>query len=67
MKTLSTGELSTLGVYRDYCAALFGEESKATIYFDRQIAASPRGRDEEVIADESQMMYLIMAQMKENT
>jgi hypothetical protein len=64
MKLLSTGELSTLGVYRDYCNALFGPESKATKFFDVKIAESPNGRDEEVIADESQMMHLIMHQMR---
>ena len=55
MIKLSTGENSTLGEYRKI-AKIFG---KAAIDFiDEKIATSPNGKDEEVIADESQMLIL---------
>ena len=59
MKKLSTGQDSTLGNYRDICATFCGEDSRATRYFDDKIKLSPNGRDEEVIADERQMVQLI--------
>jgi hypothetical protein len=59
MKVLSTGQDSTLGNYRDLAAAVFGHESKAVKYLDDHITNSPDGRDEEVMADESQMIYLL--------
>jgi hypothetical protein len=59
MKKLSTGAPSTLGSYRKLCLVFFGPDSAPVRYFDEQIAKSPEGYDEEVIADESQMMYLI--------
>jgi hypothetical protein len=58
---LSTGQPSTLGVYRDNCAALFGPGSAAVAYFDGKIAE--QGRDEPVLADEQQMMALIASLM----
>ena len=59
MRKLSTGQDSTLGVYRDLVATILGEASPATKYLDEKIADSPKGRDEEVLADESQMLHLI--------
>lgn len=59
MRTLSTGQPSTLGSYYDNCKALLGDDSPATRYFADKIKASPEGRDEPVIANESQMMVLI--------
>lgn len=59
MRTLSTGQPSTLGSYYDNCKMLFGDDSPATKYFAQKISESPDGADEEVIAAESQMMYLI--------
>jgi hypothetical protein len=37
----------------------FGEESAQTKFILEKIASNPRGADEEVIAEESQMMYLL--------
>lgn len=59
MIKLSTGEESTLGEYRKLSAAFFGEDSKAVQYLDEQIAKAPNGADEEVLADEGQMVYML--------
>jgi hypothetical protein len=47
----------TLGDYRDLCAALGGEDCAAVKFLERKIA--DQGRDEEVIAPPSQMMFLL--------
>lgn len=48
----------TLGEYRDLCAAIGGEECKAVKFLDAEI--NRQGRDEEVIAPDSQMRLLLM-------
>lgn len=60
MIKLSTGVDSTLGNYRDLASAFFGEDSLQVKFLDDKIAESPNGRDEEVIAPESQMLYLLV-------
>jgi len=52
---LSTGQPSTLGDYHDLCK-LVGF-TKAQAYFEEKIYA--QGRDDPVLADESQMLLLI--------
>ncbi len=59
MNTLSTGMPSTLGSYLKLCNIFFGEESVQTKFILEKIASNPNGADEEVIAEESQMMYLL--------
>jgi hypothetical protein len=59
MNKLSTGMDSTLGSYRRLSAVCFGENSEAVKYLDKMIAESPNGVNEEVIADERQMIYLL--------
>lgn len=59
MNTLSTGMPSTLGSYLKLCNIFFGEESVQTKFILEKIASSPNGAHEEVIAEESQMMYLL--------
>lgn len=59
MNTLSTGMPSTLGSYLKLCDAFFGPESIQAKFIQEKIASNPRGADEEVIADEHQMMYLL--------
>lgn len=59
MRKLSTGQDSTLGNYYDLCVIFFGEESGATKYISKKISESPKGRDEEVITDERQMLYVL--------
>ncbi len=60
MIKLSIGLDSTLGNYRELCMLFFGENSAQVRFLDRKIAQSPQGNNEEVIAEESQMMYLLM-------
>lgn len=50
---------ATLGNYRKLASAFFGEDSKAVKFLDDKIAESPNGENEEVIADEGQMVYLL--------
>jgi hypothetical protein len=38
----------------------FGEESEQTKFIMAKIASNPNGADEEVVAEESQMMYLLV-------
>ena len=59
MKKLSTGDDATLGNYRKLAKAVFGQESKAVKFLDDKIAESPNGENEEVLADEGQMVYLL--------
>lgn len=53
----------TLGEYRDLCAAIGGEKNKAVEFLDKKIAESKVGRDDEVIAPDSQMRALLMPMM----
>lgn len=59
MLKMSTGDDATLGNYRKIAVALFGEGNKAVKFLDDRIADSPNGENEEVIAAESQMVYLL--------
>ena len=66
MRTISTGELANLETYRNIALALTGNKnSKAVKFFDKKIQESPNKEKEEVIADERQMMYLILTLIKE--
>lgn len=56
---LSTGDDSTLGSYRKLASIFFGENSKAVTFLDEKIAGSPEGENEEVLADERQMVYVL--------
>ena len=57
MQKLSTGDDSTLGNHRKLAVAAFGEDSAAVKFLDEKI--KEQGEDEEVIQDESQVMYLL--------
>jgi hypothetical protein len=59
MPIISTGHPSTLATYRMLSAALWGEDSQAVAFIDDKIAESPNGADEQVIADETQMLILL--------
>ena len=64
MRKISTGEPSNLKTYKNIALILSGsEESKVVRFFDDKIAQSPNGENEEVIADEGQMIYLIMSML----
>lgn len=56
---LSVNLPSTLGTYLKLAQTTFGDESKATKYLREKIAATPNGAEEEVIAEESQMLHML--------
>jgi len=66
MQKLSTGQDSTLGSYRQLCNLFFGADSAQARFITEQILKSPNGVNEEVVAAEGQMMYLLFS-MKEDT
>jgi hypothetical protein len=55
---LSTGQPSTLGVWRNLAAATFGEDSPATRYLDAKLAEE--GAEMEVLADEQQLLHALV-------
>ena len=59
MKQMSMGGDATLGNYRKMAVIFFGDDSPAVKFLDGKIKESPNGSDEEVITDESQMVYLL--------
>ena len=59
MNMLSTGQPSTLESYLKLCTAVFGKESPATQFIIKTIEESPNKEKEEVIAAESQMLFLL--------
>lgn len=61
MQKLSTGQDATLGNYRKIAASIFGEDDPAVKFLDEEIAESPNGEDEEVIATESQMINFLLS------
>lgn len=62
MRTLTTGENSTLGNYKKIAEMVFGKDSGAVKFLETKIAESPNGEDEEVIVAESQMIVLLTQQ-----
>lgn len=56
---ISTGEPATLGNYRKIAKTLGGEDSKAVKFFDKKIKEAEKGKDEFVLQEETQVMYLI--------
>lgn len=61
MKTVSTGDPSTLGTYKRI-APFFGD--KAVKFIQDKIDESPNGEEEEVLAEESQMILLLGSMME---
>ena len=67
MRTISTGEPSNLETYRNIALALTGNKnSKAVKFFDKKIQESPNKEKEEVIADEKEVIHLILTLIKED-
>lgn len=64
MTKLTTGHDSTLGNYITLTSLVFGKDSRAVKYLQQKVAASAKGEDEEVLAPESQMIMLLMAEHK---
>ena len=68
MRTISSGEPATLGTYRKIALVLSGSENSEVVkFFDKKIEESPNGENEEVLADETQMMFLIITMLKSYT
>ena len=66
METISTGEPANLETYRNIALALTGNKnSKAVKFFDKKIQESPNKEKEEVIADEREVIHLILTLIKE--
>jgi hypothetical protein len=65
LKTISTGQPSNLKTYRQIALIMSGmdESSNAVKFFDDKI--TEQGETMEVIADETQMFYLIINLNKE--
>ena len=61
MKTISTGEPSNLETYRNIAMVMSGQNinSEAVKFIDKKIEEAPNGEQEEVNADERQMIYLL--------
>jgi hypothetical protein len=59
MNKMSTGADATLGNYKKMAVIVFGEQSPAVRFLNDKIKESPNGENEEVIADESQVIYLL--------
>lgn len=60
MQALSTGQPSTLGSYLKLCEVFFGADSVQARFIRSKINSNPNGADEEVVVEESQMMYLLV-------
>ena len=67
MKKISTGEPSNLETYRNIALALSlqNENSKAVKFIDKKIQESPNKEKEELIADEREVIHLILTLIKE--
>ena len=68
METISTGEPANLETYRNIALALSlqNENSKAVKFIDKKIQESPNKEKEEVIADEREVIHLILTLIKED-
>ena len=66
MRTISTGESANLEIYRNIALALTGNKnSKLVKFIDKKIQESPNKEKEEVIADEREVIHLILTLIKE--
>lgn len=61
MKKLSTGQDSTLENWIILSTVVFGEDSKQTAFLKEKADASPNGVKEEVVADEGQLLMVLMS------
>ena len=64
MRQLSIGSDSTLGNWIKLCTAFFGEDSVQVEFLQNKAKTSPNGLEEEVMADEQQLLYALI-NMKE--
>lgn len=59
MRKMSTGQDSTLGNWLSLSAAFFGDNSGAVEFLRDKIAKAEKGEQEEVIADERQLLHFL--------
>ncbi len=57
MKKMSTGEDSTLGNWLKMTKTVFGKDSKAALFLEEKISQAEKGPEEEVLADEGQLVH----------
>lgn len=60
MNKLSTGQSSTLDNWLSLSEAIFGEDSPASKFIQDKINESPIGGAEEVLADEGQLLNVLI-------
>lgn len=60
MKKMSTGQDSTLGNWIKMVQLVFGKDSKAIDFLEKKVLESPNGRNEEIIADEGQLLHVLL-------
>jgi len=60
MKKLSTGQDSTLGNWLMLTELAFGKNSPQADFLKDKIDESPNGKDEEVLADEGQLIQVLI-------
>lgn len=60
MLKLSTGDDSTVGNWINLATAVFGEDSKQVAFLKTKITED-NGLDEEVIADERQLLMVLLS------
>lgn len=60
MRKLSNGADSTLQEWIKLSISIFGEQSSATIFLKHKAKITPGGLQVEVIADESQVMAILL-------
>ena len=59
MRKLSIGAPNTLGTWRKLCSLTFGPESAPTKYIEKQISQASNGEQQEVLADEGQLLMVL--------
>lgn len=59
MKMMSLGIPSTLGNWLGLCEATFGKDSAPVKFIQKKIEESTNGEDEEVVADERQLLHML--------
>lgn len=67
MKKISTGQPSILKTFREIAYRLSGkdETNPAVKHFDKRIEEAPHGENEEVIADEKEVLKIIVSLLRE--
>lgn len=65
MNKLSTGQDSTLGNWLNLSRLVFGENSPASKFLESKIHESPDGENGEVLADEGQLLNVLVHMHKE--